>query len=230
MLLGCAVDGAQPDGRRQGNGGATTGVPPSALSVLGNRSAPNHDLSGSSFCAATLIAPARVLTAAHCVGNRGLARVDAWAAADNLCSTRAVTTLRRHVRSAPATLDGDAIILRLSDRVPPRYAQPLEWGPRPQAGDEVTAWGWGAASPYGAQPCQAKATRLRVVPAADCADLDAAGGHVLYFCAIPAEGVNTCAGDSGGPVLDTAGRLVGVVSAGRGCGPSDPGIYWAALQ
>lgn len=222
VLLLAAV-GCRPGGER-----LPAGAVPAALVAVGNASAPDEDVSGSSFCAGVLVAPARVLTARHCLRGRAAGGVNVWVGADNLCSTDAVAGFRQEVGRLSRLDGGDAALVQLVHPLTGEQVEPLPIGVEPAPGDLVAAWGWGAASPTGTKPCAARQTVLRVVERTACAGLAGPAEAEAYFCAVPALEANTCAGDSGGPVVDTAGRLVGIVSAGSGCGPHDPGTYWTA--
>jgi hypothetical protein len=74
------------------------------------------------------------------------------------------------------------------------------------AGEAVFVHGYGATSASGAERGELRSGRLIV---------DAIAGERLRARAAPA---NACGGDSGGPLLDEGGALVGVVSSGDlGC-------------
>ena len=62
-----------------------------------------------------------------------------------------------------------------------------------------------------------------------CARLDGFGADKVFdttFCAVDAK-QKTCRGDSGGPVIDEMGNIIGVVSWGKSrcLGDGQPGVY-----
>lgn len=186
------------------------------------------------ICGASLIAPTRLLTAAHCLGAEEPSRIDAVVGAERLSDAGG-----ERIGVTRYALDpggADIALLRLARPAPPAplaLAGP-EDGPLYAPGEMATVLGWGLTSQEGRKGSD----RLRQVDVPIVSDAECAaayeGGHPPFraakeICAGAAER-DACGGDSGGPLVvdDDAGtmRQVGVVSAGRGCGRARfPGIY-----
>ncbi len=101
----------------------------------------------------------------------------------------------------------------------------------PWAFDRVVIFGWGKTEDVaGDRPAPATYEfDLKVLPNEFCARLegyDAANIHPNIFCAADPR-QKTCRGDSGGPVIDPLGNIVGIVSWGKNRCMDDgqPGVY-----
>lgn len=199
--------------------------PPPFLVSLINHSAPANDVSGTQFCSGVLVSPSEVLTASHCVKDKPPRSIDAIVGADNLCITAPIGGHRVQVNSVRLVPELDGAIIELDSPVQ-SHAGEIS---RNAEIDENTlfAWGWGKDSVGGTSPCNVQAKKLKLVPDINCPNLST-DEVTSYFCAIPAEVRNTCEGDSGGPVLDRGGHVVGITTSGIGCGPNDPGTYLLA--
>ncbi|CAH1398358.1 unnamed protein product [Nezara viridula] len=195
-----------------------------------------------------------VLTTAHSVisvknnASLGLiARAGAWDLqnvneAEKL-QNRVVAEIIIHPRFNPANLWNDFAILRLDN--PFILADHISTICLPPPGKiisrgncVVTGWGKEKYADPNYKPSVLKSIDLQVVSRTDCTSQfrrTRAGPdfilHESFICAGGIEGVDTCAGDGGSPLvcpIDSSGNfyeLSGLVSWGIGCGNAIPGVY-----
>ncbi|MEU7056820.1 trypsin-like serine protease [Streptomyces sp. NPDC046197] len=190
------------------------------------------------FCGGTLVAPAKVLTAAHCVAGQdwadngvvvsGSAQLPSFDSSGNVTSMNGGTANGvLHQWSHPSfdstTIDNDVAVLTL-DRPVAGKTLPITSATDTAsytAGTTATIYGWGRTSSTSNDISQMLQTATVPVNAdSTCTGFysgDFISGHMT--CAgNPASGsdsgtVATCNGDSGGPLV-VGGRVVGVVSWG----------------
>lgn len=127
----------------------------------------------------------------------------------------------------------DLAVLRLSRALPRSYAIGIAdpHDPAEEPGTEATVYGWGDTAGTGDYPSGLHATRVSVLPDAQCASAYPGSSSGTFqadtmLCAgEPQGGHDACQGDSGGPLV-ARGRLIGLVSWGAGCGRAkSPGVY-----
>jgi secreted trypsin-like serine protease len=191
-------------------------------------------------CGATQVAPRWIMTAAHCID--GVTRTDLRiiAGRDDLSTAEGVvanvTQMIPHPNYNPNTSDND-IALLLVDRDLPvpivEIAGALEMA-GVRNGDVVTVVGWGDTG-VASSSNRIREADVQVVGGVGnaCANVtDYAVGDITtnQMCiGVPAGGVDTCFGDSGGPALIRRdGRWVqlGITSWGIGCAQANlPGVY-----
>ncbi|MFF6778911.1 serine protease [Streptomyces sp. NPDC012637] len=196
------------------------------------------------FCGGVVVAPTKVLTAAHCLGREVLGG-QPWQLSDfKVIAGR--TSLRGHggqeVRVSgtwtnpdydPWTNSGDLAVLTLEKALPASYvievARPDD--PALSPGTAAAVYGWGDTTGNGTYATSLRSARVQVLPDASCERAYPGGSGASYrgdtmLCAgDPNGGRDACQGDSGGPLV-AGGRLIGLVSWGSGCGQADsPGVY-----
>jgi len=187
---------------------------------------------GGQFCGGALVAPARVLTAAHCVPENGPEqrpdRVRVLAGRTDLAApggvVAAVTGTWVHPDFRGSTRGHDVAVLTLDRALP--YATIALADVAPSPGTPATVLGWGRTGEGGPRSARLRAATVPVRSDAECADAYRRYDPATMLCAGRAGGgVDACQGDSGGPLV-ADGRLIGVVSWGTGCArPGLPGVY-----
>lgn len=196
------------------------------------------------FCGGVVVAPTKVLTAAHCMGDDILGK-----GPDNIGDLHVIAHRDRLTGGGgyvvpvasysvdpsydPSTNANDIAVLTLRTALPASYAiAPARPGdPAAQAGNQAQVLGWGDTTGQGDYADSLRETPVSVLPDAQCQRAYPGGGAGTYeassmLCAgSPQGGHDACQGDSGGPLV-SQGRLIGLVSWGSGCGLADaPGVY-----
>lgn len=195
----------------------------------------SNDTSGEViFCAGTLVAPNKVMTAAHCIDgldwiNNGLILGGSATLLDENAKMALVKRQWINPRYNASTIDNDVAVLTLDRPLSLTTAKIAANTDSAlyAAGTNATVYGWGLTSsgPDGTQSEVLKKATLPLESDATCdaalkASLGAdyfANGHMV--CAGPvstgddATTTTTCVGDSGGPLV-VNGRVVGIVSWG----------------
>ncbi|MEV7084345.1 serine protease [Streptomyces sp. NPDC093085] len=199
------------------------------------------------FCGGVVVAPTKVLTAAHCMGR------DVLGSAPEKVGDLKVIAGRARLRGSggqevpvrsvlvdpaydPGTNAADLAVLTLSRALPASYAirvaEPRD--PATEPGTAAAVYGWGDTTGGGEYASALRSAAVTVLPDGECARAypGASGGQggrydaTTMLCAGDRSGGHdACQGDSGGPLV-AQGRLIGLVSWGSGCGRAgSPGVY-----
>ncbi len=241
-------------------GRATTGGPGSYPWQVAVVTTSSEDAADQWLCGGTLVSPTLVLTAAHCITEddgrisvpgdvyvlNGSTRLNDSDASDGDVMTFTRVTdvgLYPGIDMSGRVPDGDLAMLHLA-------AAPPDGRPLGVVGaDETSLWdvgdrlritGWGVTSATSTtvQNTLRWASVNRIADDSCASDYGSDFNSATMLCAgVPGGGVDTCYGDSGGPLLAPATdptditdpstwRLAGVTSWGTGCGDEDkPGVY-----
>ncbi|MFF8827802.1 serine protease [Streptomyces sp. NPDC015131] len=197
------------------------------------------------FCGGVVVAPTKVVTAAHCLGSSVLGtdakelndlKVIAGRTELRDAGGREIPVTAAWISPAydATTQAGDLAVLTLASALPATYVikAARRGDPAYRAGTSASVYGWGDTTGSGSYAYALRRAGVRVLPDEVCAKAyppDASGGGYLpatMLCAgDPDGGKDACQGDSGGPLV-AGGRLIGLVSWGSGCGePGSPGVY-----
>ncbi|MFJ3586576.1 serine protease [Streptomyces sp. NPDC090127] len=196
------------------------------------------------FCGGVVVAPTRVLTAAHCMGREVLGGAPAELPDLKVIAGRSVLVGQdgHEVRVSgtwvspdydPTANTNDLAVLTLESPLPQSYViRTAVRGDTAEApGTAADVYGWGDTTGNGSYASALRSARVQVLSDASCRRAYPGGFGAAYsagtmLCAgDPRGGRDACQGDSGGPLV-AQGRLIGLVSWGSGCGePESPGVY-----
>lgn len=182
------------------------------------------------WCGGTLVAANKVVTAAHCLEGESKSTFTLIQGRNDLTDNS--TGKESKVASWWVNPDyvnkgtGDIAVITLATPFTGVPTLPLNTkSTTPAVGSKATVYGWG--NTQGTGPANVfQQVSLPVISDSECKKSYPELNAVGELCAgYPEGGKDSCQGDSGGPLVAN-GRLVGIVSWGRGCAEAGyPGVY-----
>ncbi|HET6356430.1 serine protease [Streptomyces sp.] len=196
------------------------------------------------FCGGVVVAPTKVMTAAHCLSRTVLGQ-DVREVRDlRVISGRSELTgvEGREIAVSdswvapqynPLTNSSDMAVVTLAEALPASQVIRLAGAGDPayQPGTSATVYGWGDTRGDGSYSSSLRAAQVSVLSDQACGQAYPGGLGGRYVAATmlcagdTGGGRDACQGDSGGPLV-ARGMLIGLVSWGSGCGlAGSPGVY-----
>lgn len=191
---------------------------------------------GSHMCGATLIAPNKVVTAAHCLADfssstiKNYVKIVLGTSSLNTAGKEkfSVASYSIDSRYNPQTSAYDFATITLSGNSSITPALVNRDSAFPAVGATTYAAGWGTTYEGGGVSTGLRYTSVAVVSNSDCRATYGSNIYAGNICAYK-QNTDACQGDSGGPLYSFDGSrltLVGIVSWGYGCARSGyPGVY-----
>ncbi|UUN29597.1 serine protease [Streptomyces sp. FIT100] len=196
------------------------------------------------FCGGVVVAPTKVLTAAHCLSREVLGApaeqvrdLQVIAGREQLLGSGGQEIPVQEAKVAPTydprTNSGDLAVLTLSKALPASQVIGTagQGDTAYRTGTAAEVYGWGDTTGAGTYAYALRVAPVQVLADDVCARAYPGGVGGRYepatmLCAGDEKGGHdACQGDSGGPLV-AGGRLIGIVSWGSGCGRADsPGVY-----
>ncbi len=186
--------------------------------------------SDAAYCGGALVAPDRVLTAAHCISSYALSSVRVIAGRTDLRGNDGAERLVLQAWTHPdyrSPTEGNDVAVLVLDRAMPNPTLPLETDQGAyRVGTPATVLGWGYTSERGPSSPVLRSAEVSLVSDSDCAATFREFTPQMMVCAgDPTGRADACYGDSGGPLV-AGGRLIGITSWGSGCArQGTPGVF-----
>ncbi|MBS1848381.1 MAG: trypsin-like serine protease, partial [Actinobacteria bacterium] len=221
-----------PSPKIVGGAPAAPGSWPSMVALVHSSNANNYQ---AQFCGGTVIDPSWILTAAHCIVNETPGSINVLVGTQSLTSGGVrlpVAELRAFPGYNATTFDGDYGLIRLATPTSAPLQAFTAQGVDPAPGTQATVTGWGdLAAGAGNYPTSLNQATVPIISNTTCAEagyFSQITGQMICAGQSPYKSVDTCDGDSGGPLLVSQGGRwveVGITSWGDGCAEGAPGVY-----
>ena len=187
------------------------------------------------FCGGTLISPRLIATAAHCMKGESPGSVGILLDRIRLSNENGIdvsaNSIQIHESYINRFYENDIAIVELKRSVPIQHVQIASPSEEPffKSTEQVSVWGWGYMSRFFENPADTLQTATMPLFSDDECENSLGRDYIagLMICAgikssshIDSDGVDTCSGDSGGPLISSINgdsRLLGITSWGHGC-------------
>ncbi|XP_029668054.1 chymotrypsin-1-like [Formica exsecta] len=190
------------------------------------------NLNGQHMCGGSIIAPTKILTAAHCVSsiiNANSLRI----VTGTIDSSRGQFHAVRSIRIHPNYMDGaryawanDVAVITLQAPIQyNQYQSPIALADsQPAAGTLCTLSGWGKTSANGPLARTLLKMNQSVISLTQCQQRHGMPLNNSHLCALNRRGIGACQGDSGGPLIAN-GKQIGITSWVVPCAAGEPDAY-----